>query len=178
MLDLLIIIVLIASLIVGIRRGLIVQAIHLLGVAISFIIAWIYYKPLSDHFEMLIPYPGVTSDTDLILSVADIDVDRTFYRLFAFVLIFIVAKMLLQVIASMFHKFSYLPVLKDWNRIGGAILAFIEFYIVMFMVLYLLAMLPLSFITSRLENSFFVGLIVEYTPILTAICQKLWYLYV
>lgn len=178
MLDLIILITLIASVIVGIRRGLVVQAIHLLGVFIAFIIALLYYKPLSKHLEMLIPYPGVTSNTNLIISVNDIDVDRTFYRLFAFVLIFIVVKIILQIFASMFNHLAFMPILKNWSRVGGAILAFIEFYIVLFMFLYLLAMLPLDFLTARLDSSLFANLIVEYTPILSAVCQKIWYLYI
>lgn len=178
MIDLFILIAIIAGAIVGIRRGFILQSIHLTGVVLSLIIAAVFYKPLANRFEMLIPYPGVTAGTKLIIPTDDIDVDRTFYRLFAYVLIFIVAKVLLQIIASAFQKYAYLTVLPNWNRILGALLAIVEVYIVLYMLLSLLAMLPLEMITSRLDGSLFASFVVNYSPILSMIFKNIWYLYI
>ena len=45
------------------------------------------------------------------MTVEQLDLDETFYRLLAFVLIFLVVKFGLQLIASMFDFLKYLPVL-------------------------------------------------------------------
>ncbi len=71
------------------------------------------------------------------LTVEQLDLDGTFYQLLAFVLIFLVVKFGLQLIASMFDFLKYLPVLGFVARITGALFGFIEFYILMFLVLYL-----------------------------------------
>ena len=83
----------------------------------------------------------------------ELDLDQTFYRLLAFVLIFIVVKFGLQLVASMFDFLKYLPVLGFIARILGAVFGFIEFYILIFLVLYLLAMLPIEFIQNALSKS-------------------------
>ena len=178
MIDLFILIALVAGAIVGMRRGLLVQSIHLVGVIAALIVAGAFYRPLAKSFEMLIPYPGVSGGMALIIPTEGMDIDRTFYRIFAYVLIFIVAKVVIQVIASAFNKYAYLPLFKNWNRIIGALLAMIEVYIVLYMVLNVLAMLPLQSMIDRLDGSLFVSFIVNHSPIFSMIFENMWYLYI
>ncbi|MEE1131365.1 MAG: CvpA family protein [Caryophanon sp.] len=178
MIDLFILIALVAGAIVGMRRGLLVQSIHLVGVIAALIVAGAFYRPLAKSFEMLIPYPGVSNGMVLIIPTEGMDVDRTFYRMFAYVLIFIVAKLVIQVLASAFNKYAYLPLFKNWNRLIGAVLAIVEVYIVLYMVLNVLAMLPLQSMIDRLDGSLFTSVIVNSSPILSMIFEKMWYLYI
>ena len=60
MLDLFILLILIISLIIGAKRGLIVQLIHIGSFLVALVVAIIYYKPLADKFVLWIPYPGFT----------------------------------------------------------------------------------------------------------------------
>ena len=92
MLDILIILLLLAGLITGFRRGLIVQIIHMTGFIIALVVAYKYYQILAEKFVLWIPYPGVTAGSKLSFAVEELDLDETFYRLLAFVLIFLVVK--------------------------------------------------------------------------------------
>lgn len=177
MLDLLIIFLLLGGLITGFRRGLIVQLIHMTGFIVALLVAYSYYKQLADKFVLWIPYPGVTDDTKLSFVVGELNLDETFYRILAFVLIFIVVKFALQLIASMFDFLKYLPVLGFIARITGAILGFIEFYIVLFLVLYLGYMLPVEFIQNAIDNSILAGTMFEHTPFLSETVKDWWYIY-
>ena len=177
MLDLLILFLFLGGLITGFRRGLIVQLIHMTGFIIALIVAYIYYKPLSEKFVLWIPYPGVTAGSKLSWTVEQLDLDQTFYRMLAFVIIFIVVKFLLQLIASMFDFLKFLPVLGFLSRFGGAILGFIEFYILIFFVLYLAAMLPLDIIQVHIGKSVLADAIFEHTPIISETVKKWWYIY-
>ncbi|WP_339254911.1 CvpA family protein [Sporosarcina sp. FSL W8-0480] len=177
MLDLLIVFLLLGGLITGFRRGLIVQLIHMTGFFIALIIAYIYYKQLADKFVLWIPYPGVTASSKLSWTVEQLDLDQTFYRLLAFVLIFIVVKFALQLIASMFDFLKYLPVLGFVSRFAGAALGFIEFYIVIFLLLYLLVMLPLEFIQGFIGKSILANAMFEHTPLFSEMVKKWWYIY-
>ncbi|MDN4607221.1 CvpA family protein [Sporosarcina highlanderae] len=177
MLDLLIVFLLLGGLITGFRRGLIVQLIHMTGFIIALIIAYIYYKPLADKFVLWIPYPGVTASSKLSWTVEQLDLDQTFYRLLAFVLIFIVVKFVLQLIASMFDFLKYLPVLGFVARFGGAALGFIEFYIIIFLLLYLLVMLPLEFIQGIIGKSILANAMFEHTPLVSEMVKNWWYIY-
>ncbi len=177
MLDLLIVFLLLGGLITGFRRGLIVQIIHMTGFIVALIVAYKYYKQLAEKFVLWIPYPGVTAGSKLSFSVGELDLDETFYRLLAFVLIFIVVKFVLQMIASMFDYLKYLPVLGFVARLTGALFGFVEFYIITFLMLYLVAMIPTDFIQSLLSHSILADAMFDHTPILSETVKKWWYIY-
>ena len=111
MLDILILLLLLAGLFVGAKRGLIVQLIHMTGFVIALLVAYTYYKPLAEKFVLWIPYPAVDSGSTLTIAIDRLDLDQTFYQLIAFALIFFVIKFALQLVASMFDFLKYLPVL-------------------------------------------------------------------
>ncbi|MBE1554465.1 CvpA family protein [Sporosarcina limicola] len=178
MLDLLILFLLLGGLITGFRRGLIVQIIHMTGFIVALVVAYTYYKQLAEKFVLWIPYPGVTAGSKLSMTIEQLDLDETFYRLLAFVLIFLVVKFGLQLIASMFDFLKYLPVLGFIARFGGAMLGFVEFYILMFLILYLIAMLPIDFVQNMISNSLLANTMFEHTPILSESVKKWWYIYI
>lgn len=177
MLDLILILIFAASLIVGIKRGFIVQAIHLLSYFIALIVAYIYYKPLAEKFVLWIPYPSISENVSMTLLVDTLDVDRTFYRVIAFAVIFFTVKVALQIVASIFDFLTYLPILNSINRILGAVLSFLEFYLILFIVMYVLALLPIESIQNFIDGSIIAGLMLEHTPIITKLFQNLWYIY-
>lgn len=177
MLDLILIIIFAASLLVGIKRGFIVQVIHLASFFIALIVAYIYYKPLADKFVLWIPYPGFTENASLTLMLDSLDVDRTFYRVIAFAVIFFIVKFALHIVASIFDFLTYLPILNSINRVLGAVLSFVEFYFILFIVLYVLALLPIPSIQNLVGSSVIAGLMLEHTPIITKLFQNWWYIY-
>ena len=111
MLDLLILIIFAAGLIVGLKRGFLVQMMHLFGFIVALIVAYIYYKPLAEQFVFWIPYPGFAENATSVLGLDSIDVDLTFYRALAFALIFFAVKITLQIVTSVFDFIAYLPAL-------------------------------------------------------------------
>lgn len=177
MLDILIIFLLLGGLITGFRRGLIVQLIHMTGFIIALVVAYTYYKTLAEKFVLWVPYPGVTANSKLSFVVGELDLDETFYRILAFVLIFIIVKFVLQLVASMFDFLTYLPVLGFIARLTGALFGFIEFYILIFLVLYVGYLLPIEFIQKTIGNSILAGTMFEHTPFLSETVKNWWYIY-
>ena len=146
------------------------------GFIIALVVSYKYYQILAEKFVLWIPYPGVTAGSKLSFAVEQLDLDETFYRLLAFVLIFLVVKFGLQLIASMFDFLKYLPVLGFISRFVGAAFGFVEFYILIFLVLYLVAILPLDFIQNILANQYLRAMF-EHTPILSEAVKNWWYIY-
>lgn len=177
MLDLLILVILIVGILVGGRRGFVVQAIHMFGFIIAIIVALFYYKSLAQKFLLWIPYPGFAESATSTLELIGLDVDRTFYRIIAFALIFFATKLVLQIIGSMLDFLKYLPILGSINRLLGAVLGLVECYFLLFIALYVLALLPLEGLQVRLDNSFITGLMLEHTPIISSLFQNWWYIY-
>lgn len=178
MLDILILLLLLAGLFVGAKRGLIVQLIHMTGFVIALFVAYTYYKPLAEKFVLWIPYPAVDSGSTLTIAIDRLDLDQTFYQLIAFALIFFVIKFALQLVASMFDFLKYLPVLGFFSKISGAVLGFIEFYIILFIVLYILALLPITPFQNLMQNSTLASYLLEHTPFLSEKVKEWWYIYV
>lgn len=177
MLDIILLIIFAASILVGLKRGFIVQAIHLASFFIALIVAYIYYKPLAEKFVLWIPYPGITEDATTMLILDTLDVDRTFYRIIAFALIFFVVKIALQILGSVFDFLTYLPILNSVNRLLGAVLCFVEFYFILFIAMYVLALIPIETIQNLMGSSIIANLMLEHTPIFTNMVQDWWYIY-
>lgn len=177
MLDIILFILLISGIIVGAKRGLVVQLIHMVGFIIAIIVAYLYYKPLSEYFVLWIPYPAITDESRFTMAIGQLDLDQTFYQIFAFALIFFVVKFGLQLIASMFDFLKYLPVLGFISKILGAILGFIEILILLFFFIYVFALLPLDIIQNQLANSWIAQSIIENTPYFSEKVKEWWYIY-
>ena len=177
MLDIILFLLLIAGIIVVAKRGLVVQLIHMVGFIIALVVAYLYYKPLSEYFVLWIPYPAVTDESRFTIAIEQLDLDQTFYQLFAFALIFFVVKFGLQLIASMFDFLKYLPVLGFLSKILGAILGFIEMLVLLFFFIYVFALLPMDVIQNQLENSGIAQAILEHTPYFSEKVKEWWYIY-
>ena len=177
MLDIILLILLLGGIIFGAKRGFVLQLIHMVGFVIAFIVAYLYYKPLAEYFVLWIPYPTVDSDSRFTIAIDQLDLDQTFYQLFAFALIFFAVKFGLQLIASMFDFLKYLPVLGFLSKILGAVLGFIEIYLLLFIFLYVFALFPMDAIQTHLENSGIAQGILENTPYFSEKVKEWWYIY-
>jgi len=176
MLSLLIFIFLVFGFFIGLKRGFILQAIHFVSFFIAFIIAAIYYDDLAETLTIWIPYPSF-GDEVVNIVLDTINAESAYYNAVAFVIIFFTVKILLQVIGSMLDFLANIPVLKQLNVWAGSILGFLEVYLIIFILLYIGATLPLDFIQSAIENSFMADFIINHTPILTKQIQDLWLTY-
>lgn len=174
MLDLVIFIFLIFGFLVGLKRGLILQVIHLAGFIISFVVAYIYYDQLAPRLTLWIPYPSFGSDSSLELILDNGNIEESYYRAIAFVVIFFAVKILLQIIGSMLDFVAHLPLIKTLNIWAGGLLGFIENYLIIFIVLYIAALLPIEMIQGHLGNSFLANMMVEHTPYFSEKINDLW----
>ncbi|MEA1853346.1 CvpA family protein [Cytobacillus sp. FSL M8-0252] len=177
MLDLAIIIMLIFGFFIGLRRGLILQAIHLLGFIVAFVVARLYYEPLAPKLTLWIPYPNF-GNSQLETILGNTDLETAYYRAIAFAIIFFAVKIVLQIIGSMLDFLASFPILKQLNSWAGSILGFIEVYLIMFILLYIAALLPIDSVQSTLDGSFMANFIIEHTPVLSQQIKELWIDYV
>jgi len=176
MVNILILGLLIFGLLMGLKRGLILQSVHLFGFIISFIIAVIYYDRLSPHLSLWIPYPELSGDSSWAAFLQSLPLETGFYNGIAFVVVFFAAKIVLQILASMIDFIAELPLLNSVNRILGAVLGFFEVYLILFVLLYILALIPLELIQSALDQSSLAQAIVEKTPYFSGKVKDLWFM--
>ena len=143
------------------------------GFIISFIIAYIYYDQLAPKLTLWVPYPVLDEQSTLNMIFETTNLDQAYYRVIAFAIIFFAARILFQIIGSMLDFLAHLPILKQLNVLGGGILGFIEIYIVIFILLYIAALLPISMVQTLLNDSFIAEFMVTHTPVLSDQVQDL-----
>ncbi|EKB55232.1 MULTISPECIES: CvpA family protein [Facklamia] len=168
MFSLLVIIILALAFYAGYRRGLVMQAVRLIGYLISFVLANFYFQPLSHWLEMFIPFPAVRADTNLALysEAESFFVDQIFYRCLTFLLIWLIGWLLTNLMSSFLTKLSYYSVLNIVNRLLGGAINFLVAYFIVFMVLFLLSLMPIEFIQQQFVNHPLLFWIVDATPLL------------
>ncbi|PSL44040.1 putative membrane protein required for colicin V production [Salsuginibacillus halophilus] len=175
MLSLIILLILIGSFFIGLRRGFILQAIHLVSFFAALIVAFIFYDDLAEHLVMLIPYPDFLDPADgegMLLS--SFYFEDVYYNGISFALLFFLTKIVLQIIGSMLDFVSTLPVLRTVNWFLGGVLGFIETYLILFVVFIVALLLPVDFIQSVISDSLVARLMVENTPFLSDWLYSLW----
>ncbi|MUV39377.1 putative transmembrane protein YshB [Lentibacillus sp. JNUCC-1] len=174
MIDVLLFILLVFGFLMGLKRGLILQALHLTGFIIAFAVAVIYYDDLAEKLIVFIPYPDLPEDATWAVFLQTLPLESAFYNAIAFAIIFFAVKILIQIIASMLDFVASLPILNSVNSLLGALLGFMEVYLILFVVLYILALVPMGNVQAWISDSSIAMFIIEHTPILSEKIRTMW----
>lgn len=164
MLSLFIILLLIMGFFIGLKRGLILQLLHVASFIIAFILAVTYYSKLGEMLQLWIPYPDLPEDSSWAVFLQMLPLENAFYNVIAFAIIFFGVKIILQIIASMLDFVAALPLLNSINRVLGGVFGFLEIYLILFILLYILALTPLAQVQIWLNQSSVALFILEQTP--------------
>lgn len=175
MLTLAILIFLLVGLLVGLRRGLILQVIHITGFIVAFTVACLYYDELAPKLHLWIPFPSMGNTDSLKMLFNSVGLDTAYYNAIAFAILFFVTKIIWRMLGSMLDFLAHFPIIKQLNHWGGGILGFVEVYLVMFIILYIAALLPMGAVQESIRGSFLAEAIVKDTPILSAKVKDLWF---
>ncbi|MGJ9382983.1 CvpA family protein [Salipaludibacillus sp. CF4.18] len=174
MLSFILFFILIMCFFIGFRRGFILQVIHLLGLVVSFVVAYLYYQELASYIRLWIPFPQLSEEGGMGLLVENFDMEMVYYNGIAFAALFIITKIIMQVIGSLFDFIAHLPILHFLNGWLGGILGFIEGLVVIVVLLHLAALVQVDIVQSILQGSSFAQMIFEYTPIISDELKTLW----
>ncbi|MFZ3576357.1 CvpA family protein [Virgibacillus sp. DJP39] len=175
MVDIILIVLLIFGFFVGLKRGFILQLFHLIGFIAAFIVAVLYYDQLSARLALWIPYPELPDASSWAAFLENLPLEAAFYNAISFAIIFFAVKVVLQIIASMLDFVAELPVLHSVNKLLGGLLGFIEIYLIVFIVLYILVLTPLPNVQSWVNSSGVAMFIIEHTPLFSEKIKDLWF---
>lgn len=176
MLSLGIIIILVINFYGGARRGLVLQIVMTGGYLLSYIVARLYYLKLGAHLELFIPYPSATENSQFAFfdHALGLELDKAFYNAVAFMLILFIGWLVTRFIGRLLNSLTFFPIIKQANYLGGGILSVLVAYIAIFLILYVLAMIPMDTIQEMLKNSSLAQFIVKHTPILSNQIYNWW----
>jgi uncharacterized membrane protein required for colicin V production len=86
-------------------------------------------------------------------------------------------KIVMQIIGSMLDFVALLPFLKQLNKWAGSILGFLEIYLILFIFLFIGALMPIDPLQQALDKSILADLIVNHTPYFSHKVNELWIQY-
>lgn len=174
MLDIIIFGLLILGVFRGLKRGFILQVFHFIGFFVAFFVAVYFYGSLATHLEMLIPYPRLLAE-DWAFFSETLLLENAYYNMIAFALLFFGTKVIMSIISSMLDFVADLPILNMVNGVLGAILGFIEQYLILFIIIFVASLLPISQIQSFLDGSSMARFMIEQTPVFSEQINSLWF---
>lgn len=174
MLSLSLFIILISSFFIGLRRGFILQLFHLVSFVVALIVAYLYFSDLAKVIRLWIPYPQLSTDSTFGMVVTSFNMEEVYYAGIAFAIIFFVTIIFLHIIGSMLDFIARLPILKTINGWLGGALCFLEVYLLVFIALHVVALLPIDIVQEHLNRSFLAKWIIDYTPFLSGWIKDLW----
>jgi uncharacterized membrane protein required for colicin V production len=178
MVDIVILLIFVFGFFTGLRRGFILQLIHVAGFIIAFIVAYMYYAEFALKLKLWIPYPTIHENATFKMFFDGMNLEEAYYRAIAFAIIFFAVKIVLHIIGSALDFVAKFPIIKQLNVWAGGILGFLEVYFIVFIVLYIGALIPIEFIQHAIDKSFLADAMIKNTPILSNQMKQWWLNYV
>lgn len=160
----------------GARRGMWLQLVHVVGYLLSLGLAWATYQPLGVVMAQWVPYPSATEQSQFVFftNQVGLTLDHGFYNGVAFVFMLGIGWLVTRFVALWFHNLTYRTGDRQMSLLIGGGLNFLMGYLFIFLVLYLLALIPVASIQDMLAHSAIARSIVRYTPGLTNLFTTLW----
>ncbi|TYR82208.1 CvpA family protein [Priestia megaterium] len=174
MLDIILIVLLLLGFLTGLKRGFILQLVHLVSFAAAFIVAYMFSGDLAPRLRLIIPFPDIQQQSVASIVFDSVSIEDAFYRMIAFAILFFATRLVLRIIGSVFTSLTELPILRQLNRWGGGALGFLEVYVIVFVLLYIGAVMPVNEIQVPIQQSSIAINIVKNTPYLSSTLQELW----
>ncbi|WP_225046671.1 CvpA family protein [Lacticaseibacillus kribbianus] len=160
----------------GARRGLMLQLVHVAGYVLSFMLATALYKGLANQISLLVPYPSATEQSRFVFfdNQVGLTLDAAFYRGVAFVTVLALGWLVTRFVALWLHDLKYRPLDSHVNWLLGGFLNVAMGYLFIFLLLYLVALIPIGGLQDMLANSLVGRAMVRYSPVLTKLFTTLW----
>lgn len=176
MLTVIVIIILLNSFYTGYRRGLMLQLVRLVGYAVTVWFAISYSGAFARYTAMFVPFPALRPSVELALydEEASFWVDQAFYKGLTFLAFLIIGFLLTNFIAMLFKNVKYYENWHAANRVLGALLNVIVGYGMVFILLFLLSLVPIEFIQQQFVDNPVAYWIVSQTPVLSDAAMQAW----
>ncbi len=169
-LDIIIVILFIISFLEGWKRGLLTSVVKLLSSILIFVLAFLLKGPLSLIFIEHLPF---ISFKGLFAGITSINV--ILYEGLAFLICIIVLSIIFKILLKLTGVINKLLnatiILGLPNKLGGAIVNFIRYYIIAFIIIFIISLIPKTseyVIKSNLSNK-----MLNKTPILSTMTKDI-----
>ena len=165
--DLVMILIILMYMIIGFRRGLWLNSLHLSSTLVSLFIAHRFYQYISKQMIVFVPFPKtVAFDTHFAFQYHD--VQQRFDTIVAFLCIAFISKLLLYLIIVTFDNIVTYQNIALISRVLGCMLSPVLAIILLQIALYIVALYPVDWLQQSLSHSILGSGILFHTPWLSS----------
>ena len=162
--DIVIILLIIMSGIIGMKRGFFKEIVMTAGWLLVFIIAWYLKNPLADFLSLNLPFFNFWGDFKGVTAI-----NIFLYQLIAFIIVYTILMIIFRVVVSitgLFEKFLDATIILGIpSKILGFILGLLEGYVLTFIIIFVIAQPIFNF--DIVNESSFKTAILDHTPVLS-----------
>lgn len=156
MVTLIIILLLILAFRFGLKRGLLMTLLSVVGYVIVFLLAVFLAKPMGAALATIMPALWKNSMFS-----------GMFYNVLSFWIIAIVGSILYRFLVRTVNGITKLPVISQVNALAGAALSTLLMYVVIFFILLLMAAWPSQNVKTTVQQSTVAEWILKKTPVIS-----------
>ncbi|UQS85201.1 CvpA family protein [Apilactobacillus apisilvae] len=142
----------------GYRKGLAQEIIRIIGFLLTLLFSLIYSRTL----------------TNVLFAHTNIINNRLLCNSISFFIIFIFLWIIVRVIIRLIDQFTSIPVIHELNSFGGGLMSFIISYLMIFLILNIILVLPDDNLKKQYYDSKAATFIVNKTPLLSHDLYKKW----
>lgn len=168
--DIIIILALILSFLIGFKHGFIRQFVSLIGIILTYVLAYNFKGYLGDFFCQIFPFSQFSGSIQGLTTLNII-----IYELIAFIILFGLIYVIYEIILNVSKVFEKIIdasiILTIPSKLLGGVVSLFEGYIIIFIILIVLT-IPLKS-SGLIENSFLSNKVVYSTPVLSSTASSL-----
>jgi uncharacterized membrane protein required for colicin V production len=155
------------SILYGYRRGFVGQAIGLLGLFVSFAIAYSLSQNTAVFLQQQFPLPKDSPNPLFEALLGMVSLQHFLYTSIAFILLFFISRFLWNVMGKLIDAFAELPFISMFNRWLGAIFGCLQVLVVIIIGVNLLVAMPGDKWKDAFYRSYISQYILEISPFLS-----------
>lgn len=146
----------------GYRRGFVLQLTNFAGFLLALYVAYRLSADVGDAVRAYVPFSVESMSGSPLLSL--LPVDALLYRVVAFILLFVIVRFVARRIGGMLNGVFKLPVLNAVNRFAGVIVAALQVFLITYIAVTVLSLLPGPKMQTMLNESWIAGLMLNHFP--------------
>lgn len=176
MISFVLLLILAWSFYIGYSRGLVLQIFYTFSSLLSLIVAAGYYKTVAKFFYLWIPFANATDGSKNVYFDQRylFELDKIFYAGLAFLVIYTLVYVGMRILGIFVHLLNGInPDMRKTNVVSG-VLAVLVTLVSLQMALTIVATIPLATIQNLLQDSLVANAMIKYTPVTSALFEKLW----
>lgn len=162
-LDIIVLVLLIVSVWRGYRTGLVAQLVRVTSFIVSFVVAFMYYRPVAATLAEWIPISSAEAGGSFGTVAGFPFMQQALYNIGAFVLLAFAAGLAVRLVGGFLEGVTKLPGLSIVNRITGAVIGGVKNGLILFLILAVASLLPITAMHKTLDESLFASYATTYS---------------